>query len=103
MVAISSYPIAHLSEPQYNRNVLSWDSSIQIARRKEQQEAAEELERVAQKRGIIKKLHDAMKESHVHDFLASRNVLQYRRMDFEKFCAAAINIYQLEALHFKCH
>nr|GEU98338.1 hypothetical protein [Tanacetum cinerariifolium] len=34
MVAVSSYPIAHLSEPQNNRNVLSWDSSIQIARRK---------------------------------------------------------------------
>nr|GEZ78033.1 hypothetical protein [Tanacetum cinerariifolium] len=32
-----------------------------------------------------------------------RNVLQYRWMNFEKFCAVAINIYQLEALRFRCH
>lgn len=26
------------------------------------------------------------------------NALQYRRMDFEEFCAAALSVYQLEAL-----
>ncbi|KAK9284361.1 hypothetical protein L1049_023532 [Liquidambar formosana] len=39
-----------------------------------------------------------MKESRVHDFLASMNALQYRRMDFEEFCAAALSVHQLEAL-----
>lgn len=50
------------------------------------------------KAALTKHATDAMKESRVHDFLASLNALQYRRMDFEEFCAAAINIYQLEAL-----
>nr|XP_043614536.1 CDPK-related kinase 5 [Erigeron canadensis] len=50
------------------------------------------------KGALMKHATDAMKESRVHDFLASLSALQYRRMDFEEFCAAAINIYQLEAL-----
>ncbi|MFS7947655.1 putative protein kinase CAMK-CDPK family [Helianthus anomalus] len=50
------------------------------------------------KAALMKHATDAMKESRVHDFLASLSALQYRRMDFEEFCAAAINIYQLEAL-----
>ncbi|KAI3500496.1 hypothetical protein L1887_36318 [Cichorium endivia] len=50
------------------------------------------------KTALMKHATDAMKESRVHDFLASLSALQYRRMDFEEFCAAAINIYQLEAL-----
>ncbi|XP_028777100.1 CDPK-related kinase 5 [Neltuma alba] len=41
---------------------------------------------------------DAMKESHISDFMASLNSLQYRRMGFEEFCAAALSVYQLEAL-----
>ncbi|XP_057718217.1 CDPK-related kinase 5-like [Arachis stenosperma] len=41
---------------------------------------------------------DAMKESRIPDFLASLNPLQYRRMDFEEFCAAALSVHQLEAL-----
>ncbi|XXG86553.1 hypothetical protein AAC387_Pa11g1422 [Persea americana] len=41
---------------------------------------------------------DAMKESRVHDFLASLNSLQYRKMDFEEFCAAALSVHQLEGL-----
>lgn len=41
---------------------------------------------------------DAMKESRVPELLASLNALQYRRMDFEEFCAAALSVYQLEAL-----
>ncbi|PWA98454.1 CDPK-related protein kinase [Artemisia annua] len=47
---------------------------------------------------LMKHATDAMKESHVYDFLSSLSALQYGRMDFEEFCAAAINIYQLEAL-----
>ncbi|KAI3777100.1 hypothetical protein L1987_46894 [Smallanthus sonchifolius] len=50
------------------------------------------------KAALMKHATDAMKESRVHDFLASLSALQYRGMDFEEFCAAAINIYQLEAL-----
>ncbi|KAI3669857.1 hypothetical protein L6452_41305 [Arctium lappa] len=50
------------------------------------------------KAALTKHATDAMKESRIHDFLASLSALQYRRMDFEEFCAAAINIYQLEAL-----
>lgn len=41
---------------------------------------------------------DAMKESRIADFLASLNALQYRRMDFEEFCAAALSVHQIEAL-----
>ncbi|XP_016469604.1 CDPK-related kinase 5 isoform X2 [Nicotiana tabacum] len=41
---------------------------------------------------------DAMKESRIPDFLASLNALQYRKMDFEEFCAAASSVHQLEAL-----
>ncbi|CAM8935350.1 unnamed protein product [Rhodiola kirilowii] len=41
---------------------------------------------------------DAMKDSHIPDFLTSLNALQYRRMDFEEFCAAASSVHQLEAL-----
>ncbi|KAF8364711.1 hypothetical protein HHK36_033311 [Tetracentron sinense] len=47
---------------------------------------------------LMKNATDAMKDSRVPDFLASLNALQYRRMDFEEFCAAALNIHQLEAL-----
>ncbi|KAK9054085.1 hypothetical protein SSX86_025162 [Deinandra increscens subsp. villosa] len=50
------------------------------------------------KAALMKHATDAMKESRVHDFLASLSALQYRRMDYDEFCAAAINIYQLEAL-----
>lgn len=75
----------------------------------------------------MKHAADAMKEARVHDFLASVdfeilltkyltgvvivkgliillvlvlqvNALQYRRMDFEEFCAAALSVHQLEAL-----
>ncbi|CAL5187917.1 unnamed protein product [Lathyrus oleraceus] len=41
---------------------------------------------------------DAMKESRIADFLASLNALQYRRMDFDEFCAAALSVHQHEAL-----
>jgi hypothetical protein len=49
------------------------------------------------KAALTKHATDAMKESRVHDFLASLNALQYRRMDYEEFCAAALSVHQLEA------
>ncbi|GLT39035.1 hypothetical protein SLA2020_132430 [Shorea laevis] len=50
------------------------------------------------KAALMKNATDAMKESRIPDFLASLNALQYRRMDFEEFCAAALSVHQLEAL-----
>ncbi|KAA8531724.1 hypothetical protein F0562_006559 [Nyssa sinensis] len=50
------------------------------------------------KAALMKNATDAMKESRVHDFLASLNALQYRRMDFEEFCASTLSVHQLEAL-----
>ncbi|KAL6993713.1 hypothetical protein U1Q18_011826 [Sarracenia purpurea var. burkii] len=50
------------------------------------------------KAALTKNATDAMKESRVLEFLASLNALQYRRMDFEEFCAAALSVHQLEAL-----
>ncbi|XP_054795999.1 CDPK-related kinase 5-like [Prosopis cineraria] len=47
---------------------------------------------------LMKHATDAMKESRIPDFLASLNALQYRRMDFEEFGAAALSVHQLEAL-----
>ncbi|XP_010523218.1 PREDICTED: CDPK-related kinase 8 isoform X2 [Tarenaya hassleriana] len=41
---------------------------------------------------------EAMKESRIPDFLASLNGLQYRGMDFEEFCAAAMSVHQHESL-----
>ncbi|KAI4314943.1 hypothetical protein L6164_027801 [Bauhinia variegata] len=50
------------------------------------------------KTALMKNATDAMKESRILDFLASLNALQYRRMDFDEFCAAALSVHQLEAL-----
>ncbi|KAK6916477.1 Protein kinase domain [Dillenia turbinata] len=47
---------------------------------------------------LMKYATEAMNESRIPDFLASLNALQYRRMDFEEFCAAAFSVHQLEAL-----
>lgn len=47
---------------------------------------------------LMKNATEAMKESRIHDFLGSLNALQYRRMDFEEFCAAVLSVHQLEAL-----
>jgi serine/threonine protein kinase len=40
---------------------------------------------------------DAMKEARIPEMLSSLNALDYRRMDFEEFCAAATSVHQLEA------
>nr|GME11028.1 CDPK-related kinase 5-like [Ipomoea batatas] len=50
------------------------------------------------KTALMKIATNAMKESRVPDFLAALNALQYRRMEFEEFCAAALSVHQLEAL-----
>ncbi|KAK8562923.1 hypothetical protein V6N13_018527 [Hibiscus sabdariffa] len=56
------------------------------------------------KTALTKSATDAMKESHILDFLLSLNALQYRRMDFEEFCAAALSVHQLEAFdHWEQH
>lgn len=47
---------------------------------------------------LMKNATDAMEDSRVPDFLSSLNALQYRRMDFEEFCSAALSVHQLEAL-----
>uniref|UniRef100_A0A1D1Z5S8 CDPK-related protein kinase n=1 Tax=Anthurium amnicola TaxID=1678845 RepID=A0A1D1Z5S8_9ARAE len=47
---------------------------------------------------LVKNATDAMKESRVHDLLVSLNALQYRKMDFDEFCAAALSVHQLEGL-----
>ncbi|GJZ03899.1 CDPK-related kinase 5-like protein, partial [Tanacetum coccineum] len=50
------------------------------------------------KTALTKHATDAMTDSSVHDFLESLSGLQYRRMDFEEFCAAALRVHQLEGL-----
>ncbi|KAI0495867.1 hypothetical protein KFK09_022174 [Dendrobium nobile] len=47
---------------------------------------------------LLKHATDAMKESRIQDILTSLNALQYRRMDFDEFCAAALSVHQLEGL-----
>ncbi|KAH7520145.1 hypothetical protein FEM48_Zijuj08G0113300 [Ziziphus jujuba var. spinosa] len=54
--------------------------------------------RKAALRALMRNATDAMKESRIPDFLASLNALQFRRMDFEEFCAATLSVHQLEAL-----
>ncbi|WOK93429.1 CDPK-related kinase 5-like [Canna indica] len=47
---------------------------------------------------MMKNATDAMKESRVQDFLLALSALQYRRMDFDEFCAATLSVHQLEGL-----
>ncbi|KAJ7959412.1 CDPK-related kinase [Quillaja saponaria] len=47
---------------------------------------------------LMRNATDAMKESRVTDILDAMEPLSYKKMDFEEFCAAAVSIYQLEAL-----
>lgn len=46
----------------------------------------------------MKYVTDAMKDSRVLDYAASVSNLQYRKIDFEEFCSAAISVYQLEGM-----
>ncbi|KAJ0077046.1 hypothetical protein Patl1_36189 [Pistacia atlantica] len=49
------------------------------------------------KMALMRNATDTMNDSRIPDFLASLNALQYRKMEFEEFCAAALNVHQLEA------
>ncbi|XWS61399.1 hypothetical protein CRYUN_Cryun07bG0123000 [Craigia yunnanensis] len=46
---------------------------------------------------LMRNITDAMQESRVLDIINVMEPLYYKKMDFEKFCAAAISTYQLEA------
>ncbi|KAJ4978403.1 hypothetical protein NE237_009183 [Protea cynaroides] len=50
------------------------------------------------KTALMKNSTDAMKDSRVIDYVNMVSSLQYRKLDFEEFCAAAISVYQLEGL-----
>ncbi|KAH6818691.1 CDPK-related kinase 1 [Perilla frutescens var. frutescens] len=48
------------------------------------------------KSAITKNSTDAMKESRVLEYVNVVCSLQYRKLDFDEFCAAALSVYQLE-------
>ncbi|KAG2687393.1 hypothetical protein I3843_09G049600 [Carya illinoinensis] len=48
--------------------------------------------------GVIKNSTDAMKDSRALDFANMVGSIQYRKLDFEEFCAAAISVHQLEGM-----
>ncbi|KAK6944469.1 Protein kinase domain [Dillenia turbinata] len=50
------------------------------------------------KTAAVKYSTDAMKDSRVLDFADMMSSLQYRKLDFEEFCAAAASVHQLEAM-----
>ncbi|GAA0165644.1 non-receptor serine/threonine protein kinase [Lithospermum erythrorhizon] len=50
------------------------------------------------KTAAIKSSTDAMKDSRVMEFVILVSSLQYRKLGFEEFCAAAISVHQLEGL-----
>ncbi|XP_028779797.1 CDPK-related kinase 3 [Neltuma alba] len=50
------------------------------------------------KMALVRNSTEAMRESRVLDIIHSMEPLAYRKMDYGEFCAAAISIYQLEAL-----
>ncbi|XAR68400.1 Non-specific serine/threonine protein kinase [Bertholletia excelsa] len=50
------------------------------------------------KTAVTKNSTDAVKDSRVLDYATMVSNLQYRKMDFEEFCAAAISVHQLEGM-----
>ncbi|KAL3819689.1 hypothetical protein ACJIZ3_005594 [Penstemon smallii] len=50
------------------------------------------------KSALSKNATDAMKDSRVLEYVTVVSCLQYRKMDFEEFCGAAISVYQLEGM-----
>ncbi|PKA62864.1 CDPK-related kinase 1 [Apostasia shenzhenica] len=50
------------------------------------------------KTALLKNSTEAMKDAKVLDFVNMVSSLQYRKIDFEEFTAAAVSVYQLEAL-----
>ncbi|KAI8550359.1 hypothetical protein RHMOL_Rhmol06G0099600 [Rhododendron molle] len=47
---------------------------------------------------VAKNSTEAMKDSWVSDYADMMSTLQYRKLDFEEFCAAAISVHQLEGM-----
>ncbi|KAL5704256.1 cyclin-dependent serine/threonine protein kinase [Ranunculus cassubicifolius] len=50
------------------------------------------------KTALAKNSTDAMKDSRVLDYANMVSSIQYRKLDFEEFCAAAIGVHQLEGI-----
>ncbi|CAK9187258.1 unnamed protein product, partial [Ilex paraguariensis] len=50
------------------------------------------------KTAVAKNCTDAMKDSRVQDYASMVSSLQYRKLDFEEYCAAAISVHQLEGM-----
>ncbi|KDP27484.1 hypothetical protein JCGZ_20019 [Jatropha curcas] len=50
------------------------------------------------KTAVIRNSTDAVKDSRVLDYVSMVSSLQYRKMDFEEFCAASISVHQLEGM-----
>ncbi|XWS58988.1 hypothetical protein CRYUN_Cryun08bG0081600 [Craigia yunnanensis] len=50
------------------------------------------------KTAMMKNSTDAMKDSRVLDYVNMISSLQYRKLDFEEFCATAISVHQLEGM-----
>ncbi|KAF7147389.1 hypothetical protein RHSIM_Rhsim03G0036500 [Rhododendron simsii] len=50
------------------------------------------------KTAVAKNSTEAMKDSRVLDYAHMMSTLQYRKLDFEEFCAAAISVHQLEGM-----
>ncbi|KAK9290169.1 hypothetical protein L1049_008335 [Liquidambar formosana] len=50
------------------------------------------------KMAVMKNSTEALKDSRVVDYVNMVSSLQYRKMDFEEFCAAAISVHQLEGM-----
>nr|XP_023885944.1 CDPK-related kinase 1-like isoform X1 [Quercus suber] len=48
--------------------------------------------------GMVKNSTDAMKDSRALDYANMISSIQYRKMDFEEFCSAAISVHQLEGM-----
>ncbi|XP_020223461.1 CDPK-related kinase 1 [Cajanus cajan] len=50
------------------------------------------------KTAILRSSTDASKDSRVLDYVNMVSSIQYRKLDFEEFCAAAISVHQLEGM-----
>ncbi|GAU17866.1 hypothetical protein TSUD_329920 [Trifolium subterraneum] len=50
------------------------------------------------KTAVLKSATDASKDSRVLDYVNMVSSIQYRKLDFEEFCAAAISVHQLEGM-----
>ncbi|XP_048225805.1 CDPK-related kinase 7 isoform X2 [Ricinus communis] len=50
------------------------------------------------KTAVIRSSTDATKDSRVLDYVSMVSSLQYRKLDFEEFCAASISVHQLEGM-----